>query len=191
MKRRSTQLARRNSNVFAQFDQKQITEFKEAFSFIDQNGDGVIDREDLKEVWASLGKDFIFNRYTIDTWYFLLYLSSGSAVDEKEINEMLKDSPGSLNFTMFLAIIGDLLQVYCSSTAATTAADLLHAFEQFDREKTGRIEGKVLKELMSSIGNRMNEEEIEMMLQEAPKAADSEGRSIDYREFVKLIKTPF
>ena len=55
MKRRTVQLARKNSNVFAQFDQKQISEFKEAFSFIDQNGDGVIDREDLKEVWASLG----------------------------------------------------------------------------------------------------------------------------------------
>ena len=55
MKRRTVQLARKNSNVFAQFDQKQITELKEAFSFIDQNGDGVIDREDLKEVWTSLG----------------------------------------------------------------------------------------------------------------------------------------
>lgn len=55
MKRRTVQLARKNSNVFAQFDQKQITELKEAFSFIDQNGDGVVDREDLKEVWTSLG----------------------------------------------------------------------------------------------------------------------------------------
>ena len=55
MKNKTVQLARKNSNVFAQFDQKQITEFKEAFSFIDQTGDGVVDREDLKEVWASLG----------------------------------------------------------------------------------------------------------------------------------------
>ena len=49
-------LARRNSNVFALFDQKQISELKEAFSFIDQNGDGIIDREDLQEVFQSLGK---------------------------------------------------------------------------------------------------------------------------------------
>lgn len=58
MKQRSGQLARKNSNVFAQFDQKQISELKEAFSFIDQNGDGVVDREDLKEVWAALGNSF-------------------------------------------------------------------------------------------------------------------------------------
>lgn len=50
------ELARRNSNVFSLFDQKQISELKEAFSFIDQNGDGVVDREDLQEVFQSLGK---------------------------------------------------------------------------------------------------------------------------------------
>lgn len=37
------------------FDQKQIAELKEAFSFIDCNNDGLIDREDLMEVWNSLG----------------------------------------------------------------------------------------------------------------------------------------
>lgn len=52
-------LARKNSNVFALFDQKQISELKEAFSFIDQNGDGVIDRDDLQEVFQSLGKQEI------------------------------------------------------------------------------------------------------------------------------------
>jgi len=48
--------ARQNSNVFAMFDQKQIAELKEAFSFIDSNNDGLIDREDLVDIWASLGK---------------------------------------------------------------------------------------------------------------------------------------
>lgn len=63
MKRRTVQLARKNSNVFAQFDQKQIAELKEAFSFIDQNGDGVVDHDDLKEVWTSLG---IYNNRFVD-----------------------------------------------------------------------------------------------------------------------------
>jgi Ca2+-binding EF-hand superfamily protein len=48
-------MARQNSNVFAMFDQKQIAELKEAFTFIDQNADGLIDREDLVEIWTSLG----------------------------------------------------------------------------------------------------------------------------------------
>jgi hypothetical protein len=48
-------LCRKNSNVFAQFDQKQLAELKEAFSFIDANGDGIVDRKDLRDVWATLG----------------------------------------------------------------------------------------------------------------------------------------
>ena len=46
---------RQNSNVFAVFDQGQIAEFKEAFSMIDHDNDGFIDKEDLKDMLASLG----------------------------------------------------------------------------------------------------------------------------------------
>jgi Ca2+-binding EF-hand superfamily protein len=37
------------------FDQKQIAEFKEAFSMIDHDNDGFLDKEDLKDMLASLG----------------------------------------------------------------------------------------------------------------------------------------
>lgn len=47
---------RATSNVFAMFDQDQIQEFKEAFNMIDQNRDGFIDHEDLRDMLASLGK---------------------------------------------------------------------------------------------------------------------------------------
>jgi len=49
---------RATSNVFAMFDQAQIAEFKEAFNMIDQNHDGFIDKEDLHDMLASLGKYF-------------------------------------------------------------------------------------------------------------------------------------
>ena len=48
---------RATSNVFAMFDQAQIQEFKEAFNMIDQNRDGFIDKDDLHDMLASLGKD--------------------------------------------------------------------------------------------------------------------------------------
>ena len=47
---------RATSNVFAMFDQAQIQEFKEAFNMIDQNRDGFIDKEDLADMLASLGR---------------------------------------------------------------------------------------------------------------------------------------
>ena len=43
------------SNVFAMFDQNQIQEFKEAFYMIDQDKDGFITKEDLQDMFASLG----------------------------------------------------------------------------------------------------------------------------------------
>ncbi len=46
---------RATSNVFAMFDQNQIQEFKEAFNMIDQDRDGFITREDLIDMFASLG----------------------------------------------------------------------------------------------------------------------------------------
>lgn len=48
---------RATSNVFAMFDQAQIQEFKEAFNMIDQNRDGFVDKEDLHDMLASLGKN--------------------------------------------------------------------------------------------------------------------------------------
>lgn len=47
---------RATSNVFAMFDQSQIQEFKEAFNMIDQDRDGFITKEDLMDMFASLGK---------------------------------------------------------------------------------------------------------------------------------------
>lgn len=57
---------RATSNVFAMFDQSQIQEFKEAFNMIDQNRDGFIDKEDLHDMLASLGKhNSIFGHETL------------------------------------------------------------------------------------------------------------------------------
>ncbi|XP_019504580.1 PREDICTED: myosin regulatory light chain 2, ventricular/cardiac muscle isoform-like [Hipposideros armiger] len=44
-----------NSNVFSMFEQTQIQEFKEAFTIMDQNRDGFIDKNDLRDTFAALG----------------------------------------------------------------------------------------------------------------------------------------
>lgn len=55
---------RATSNVFAMFDQAQIAEFKEAFNMIDQNRDGFVDKDDLHDMLASLGKTRIIIFYS-------------------------------------------------------------------------------------------------------------------------------
>merc|ERR1711951_238002 len=70
---------RATSNVFAMFDQSQIQEFKEGFNMIDQNRDGFIDKEDLHDMFHSLGKD----------------------PPEQYLEDMIKEASGPINFTMF------------------------------------------------------------------------------------------
>lgn len=67
---------RATSNVFAMFDQSQIQEFKEAFNMIDQNRDGFIDKEDLHDMLASLGKIVLASRDTDGVQCLLLFCIS-------------------------------------------------------------------------------------------------------------------
>merc|ERR1711962_881502 len=76
---------RATSNVFAMFDQTQVQEFKEAFNMIDQDRDGFISNEDLKDMMASLGQ----------------------VQSDAEIDAMIKEAPGAINFTMFLTLMGE------------------------------------------------------------------------------------
>merc|ERR1712200_359218 len=78
---------RHTTNVTGMFRPAMIQEFKEAFTMIDQNRDGIIDIEDLKDMYSNLGR----------------------IPPDAELNEMLKDAPGPINFTMFLNLFGEKL----------------------------------------------------------------------------------
>ncbi|XP_075053928.1 myosin regulatory light chain 10 [Mixophyes fleayi] len=77
------------SNVFSMFDQSQIQEFKEAFTIMDQNRDGFIDKGDLRDTFAALGR---------------------INVKSEELDDMVKEAPGPINFTIFLTMFGEKLK---------------------------------------------------------------------------------
>ena len=117
---------RATSNVFAMFDQSQIQEFKEAFNMIDQNRDGFIDKEDLHDMLASLGKD----------------------PQDSYLEGMMKEAPGPINFTMFLTLYGEKLN-------GTDPEDVIkNAFGCFDEDGTGFINEDRLRELLMTMGDR-------------------------------------
>ena len=98
--------ARSTSNVFSQFEQAQIQEFKEAFQMIDVDGNGVIDVGDLKATYASLG---VRNM-------------------EMEVLEgMVSEAGAPINFTIFLNMLADKLH-------GTDPEDqIVAAFKIFDK----------------------------------------------------------
>ena len=147
---------RATSNVFAMFNQDQIQEFKEAFNMIDQNRDGFIDHEDLHDMLASLGKD----------------------PSEDYLEGMMSEAPGPINFTMFLTMFGERLQ-------GTDPEDVIkNAFGCFDEDNVGVLHEERLRELLTTIGDRFTDDEVDEMFREAP----IKNGMFDYAEFTRILK---
>ncbi|CAK9292839.1 unnamed protein product [Gordionus sp. m RMFG-2023] len=147
---------RATSNVFAMFGQTQIQEFKEAFTMIDQDRDGFISKEDLKDMYASLGKD----------------------ARDKDLEEMLSEAPGPINFTMFLTLFGDKL-------SGTDTEDVIrNAFKIIDEKGEGKIKEAVMKDYLTGMGERMTHDEVSDLLKNAPF---TEAGLYDYAKLAHLI----
>jgi len=147
---------RETVNVMKMFRQPQILEFKEAFTMIDQNRDGIIDIEDLKDMYSNLGR----------------------IPPDAELNEMLKEAPGAINFTMFLNLFGEKL-------SGTDPEDAIrNAFSMFDEEGKGHIPEDYLKDLLANMGDNFTPEEIKQTWKEAPL----EKGKFDYKTFVGILK---
>uniref|UniRef100_A0A8C0ANL2 Myosin light chain 2 n=1 Tax=Buteo japonicus TaxID=224669 RepID=A0A8C0ANL2_9AVES len=115
-----SQIEGANSNVFSMFEQAQIQEFKEAFTIMDQNRDGFIDKADLRDTFAALGRLNVKN---------------------EEIDEMIKEAPGPINFTVFLTMFGEKLK------GADPEETILNAFKVFDPEGKG-LKSAYIKEML-------------------------------------------
>jgi len=152
-KKKATRTA---SDIFAQFRQTQLQEFKEAFAFIDANKDGIIDKTDLVNTWDALGRIY----------------------GDAELQQMLGEAEGPLNFTMFLRLIGTKM------TGADGEDVLKAAFETFDPDKTGKVKATALKKALTTFGEKLSDEEIEAALKEA--TVDSKG-NVDILAYCKTI----
>jgi len=138
------------------FDQDQIQEFKEAFNMIDQNRDGFIDHDDLKDMLASLGKD----------------------VSDDYLDDMMNQAPGAINFTMFLTLFGERLQ-------GTDPEDVIrNAFGCFDETMVGTLNEDYLRELLTTLGDRFTQDEVDDLYKEAP----IKNGQFDYVEFTRILK---
>jgi len=144
------------SNVFALFKQSQIQEFKEAFTFMDADRDGILIKDDLAAMYGSLGRE----------------------PDGKQLDEMIAECPGQLNFTAFLTLFGEKLH------GTDPEATLRDAFKMFDEGDTGKLSEEYVKDLLSNVGDIFSKDELKQTFKEAPV----EGGMLDYLKFVQIIK---
>ncbi|XP_068766335.1 myosin regulatory light chain 10 isoform X1 [Struthio camelus] len=145
------------SNVFSMFEQTQIQEFKEAFTIMDQNRDGFIDKADLRDTFAALGRLNVKN---------------------EELEEMVKEAPGPINFTVFLTMFGEKLK------GTDPEETILNAFKIFDPEGKGHIKADYIKEMLMTQADRFSQEEINQMFAAFPP--DVSG-NLDYKNLCYVI----
>merc|ERR1711990_667681 len=93
---------------------------------------------------------------------------------------MMNEAPGAINFTMFLTLFGERLQ-------GTDPEDVIkNAFGCFDEENAGFIHEDYLRELLTSMGDRFTDEQVDEMYREAP--INLKTNDFDYVEFTRILK---
>ena len=131
---------RATSNVFALFNQAQIQEFKEAFTMMDQDRDGIVGKDDLAAIYQQIGLN----------------------PDEKQLKSMLAESPNQLNFTHFLTLFGEKLH------GTDPESTLRDAFIMFDADNKGVLHEEYVKDLLMNVGDQFSKEELKATWKEAP-----------------------
>ncbi|XP_034936921.1 myosin regulatory light chain 2 isoform X3 [Chelonus insularis] len=129
--RGSKRAKRAGSSVFSMFSQKQVAEFKEAFQMMDHDKDGIIGKEDLRQTFDSVGR----------------------LATDKELDDMLAECPGPINFTQLLTLFANRM-----SGGSDEDQVVIDAFATFD--KNGKIDGDRLRHALMTYGDKFTAKEV-------------------------------
>uniref|UniRef100_UPI00397F85AF hypothetical protein n=1 Tax=Salmonella sp. s51228 TaxID=3159652 RepID=UPI00397F85AF len=105
--------------------------------------------------------------------------SLGKDVTDTYVQSMLDEAHGPLNFTMFLTLFGEKLN-------GTDPEDVIkNAFACFDDEGTGRIHEDKLREILTTMGDRFTDEQVDEMF---TSGNPDEIGEFDYLKFINILK---
>ena len=140
---------------------EQVEQLKEAFQLFDADQSGAIDYRELKAAMKALGIQ----------------------VKKEELKKMItdvdSDGSGSIEFPEFLEMMT------AKMGPSDTKEELAKVFESFDNDKTGQISFANLKRIAKELGEHLNDEELQSMLNHADKTGNG-GVSMD--DFYRLMK---
>ena len=133
-----------------QLTEEQIAEFKEAFSLFDKDGDGTITTKELGTVMRSLGQN------------------PTEAELQDMINEVDADGNGTIDFPEFLTMMARKMR------DVDTEEEIKEAFLVFDKDRNGFISASELRNVMTNLGEKLTDEEVDEMIKEADMDGDGQ-----------------
>ncbi|XP_039721637.1 myosin light chain 6B isoform X5 [Pteropus medius] len=151
------------SKVVIEFNKDQLEEFKEAFELFDRVGDGKILYSQCGDVMRALGQN--------PTNAEVLKVLGHPKSDELKSRRV--------DFETFLP----MLQAVAKNRDQSTYEDYLEGLRVFDKEGNGKVMGAELRHVLTTLGEKMTEEEVETVL---AGHEDSNG-CINYEAFLKHI----
>ncbi|CAE7602131.1 unnamed protein product [Symbiodinium microadriaticum] len=142
-------------------NEAQILEYKEAFSLFDKEGTGEISTTQLGTVMRSVGQN----------------------PSDKDLEDMVSevdaDGNGTIDFPEFLTMMT------MANKKSDSDAELVAAYEVFDKDSCGYISAQALKEILASVGEHPTDQFINDMLTAAD--SDRDGK-VNYSDFVTAVK---
>uniref|UniRef100_A0A8V0Z225 Calmodulin 1 (phosphorylase kinase, delta) n=1 Tax=Gallus gallus TaxID=9031 RepID=A0A8V0Z225_CHICK len=146
-----------------QLTEEQIAEFKEAFSLFDKDGDGTITTKELGTVMRSLGQN------------------PTEAELQDMINEVDADGNGTIDFPEFLTMMARKMK------DTDSEEEIREAFRVFDKDGNGYISAAELRHVMTNLGEKLTDEEVDEMIREAD--IDGDGQ-VNYEDDDCKVKRP-
>eukprot|EP00095_Tigriopus_kingsejongensis_P012095 maker-scaffold702_size109376-snap-gene-0.23 protein:Tk12095 transcript:maker-scaffold702_size109376-snap-gene-0.23-mRNA-1 annotation:"centrin" len=152
---------RKSAPLKLDLSDEQKTDIREAFNLFDSQSSGYIDTKDLKVAMRALG--FEPRKEEI----------------KKMVAEVDKDNSGRLSFDHFLGLMAGKM------SEKDTKEEIMKAFKLFDDDDTGRISFINLKRVAQELGETLNDEELQEMIDEADRDGDGQ---VNQDEFLRIMK---
>jgi len=146
-----------------QFNEDQIAEFQEAFLLYDQRGDGKIPVSQIGDVMRALGQN----------------------PTESEVKKLVVEhrADDRVTFEVFLPI----MQAICSRRSTDTSDDFIEGLRHFDKDGNGFISSAELRHLLTTLGEKLSDEEAEQLLAGHEDNKGPDGGNINYENFVRTV----
>ncbi|VDL64362.1 unnamed protein product [Hymenolepis diminuta] len=137
-------------NAADQLTGDRILEFFETFSLFDKNRDGLITVDELRSVMKSLGRN----------------------LSQEELKEMIKE--GDANGSGAIAFEEFLNMVIKSANTEENKGKLLNTFRLFDKDGNGFISTSELRQVLTALGEKLHEGQVEEMIRIADTDYDGQ-----------------
>ncbi|MCL4142304.1 UNVERIFIED_CONTAM: hypothetical protein GTU68_025194 [Idotea baltica] len=149
------------------FSQKQVAEYKDGFQLMDRDRDGILGKGDLRDIYDEIGR----------------------ICTDKELEEMLADAPGPINFTMFLnmfaerqtgeadddEIVAQAFKAFADDSGNVDCDHFRHSLMTFGDKFTSQEVDDAFDQFEIDDNNKFDVQEVIGMLTAGAKADEEEG----------------